>query len=86
MGINLYSENFYYQLEILEKQYPTNLQLACLKMLSWWLSTNEEANWKQLNDALYKTDLISAGKKIENSLKKGKVHVQLQLCVYIAII
>ena len=82
LGTNLLnSEEHFYKLDVIKRDFKDS-ETACFEMFLWWLRINKDANWKQLIDALKKTNLNSVADTIENSIEKGKIHVWLQLCVY----
>ena len=52
LGLNLLKEDQESQLDIIKSNHAGDNQTCCMEMFWCWLSTNTEASWEQLVEAL----------------------------------
>ena len=52
LGVKLLKEDQESQLDIIKSNHPSDNQMCCMEMFWYWLSTNTDASWQQLIEAL----------------------------------
>ena len=52
LGVKLLKEDQESHLDVIKSDHANDNQMCCMDMFSYWLSTNTDANWKQLIEAL----------------------------------
>ena len=52
LGVKLLKEDQELHLEVIKSDHAGDNQMCCMDMFSYWLSTNTDATWKQLIEAL----------------------------------
>ena len=64
-------------LEVIAADHPHSVEECCKSMLKKWLETQEDANWKQILEAIKNIGLHYIADKLENYLqgKKYKLHM-----------
>ena len=52
LGVKLLKEDQESHLDVIKSDHTGDNQMCCMEMFSYWLSTNTDATWKQLIEAL----------------------------------
>ena len=52
LGLKLLKKEQESQLDIIKSNHPGDNQMCCMEMFWYWLSTNTDASWQQLIEAL----------------------------------
>ena len=67
LGLQLLDIN---QLDIIQKNYPTDTERCCTEMLKYWLNVDTEASWDKLINALEQIGQNSLAQKIKQDILK----------------
>ena len=70
LGVKLLREDQESHLDVIKLNHTGDNQMCCIQMFSYWLSSNTDATWKQLIEALRSpaVDLSVVAAKIEKML------------------
>ena len=67
LGVKLLKDDQGSHLDVIKSDHTGDNQMCCMQMFSYWLSTNTDATWKQLVQALespaVKLTVVAAGVK-----------------------
>ena len=66
LGIQLLQEEYVHQLDIIQQNYPTNIERCCTEMFKFWLNVDTNASWDKLINVLERIGQISLAEKIRN--------------------
>ena len=61
-------------INIIRRDYPSDLGSCCMQMLEYWLKVDDEASWNKLIDALQRIHLNGIAERIRQDILLGKVY------------
>ena len=88
LGMQLLQEEYFSKLNVIEKNYPNDVEKCCGKMFGYWLSVDVQANWDKLIDALKHIQKNAMAARIRQDILIGKLicyicnYMKLYLCTY----
>ena len=71
LGLQLLQEKYVNKLNIIQKNYPSDIERCCAEMLQHWLDVDTKASWNKLVDALEKTGQNALAREIKEDICKG---------------
>ena len=71
LGEMLLKEGSVHMLQIIEENYPRDVQRCCRNMFEYWLNIDTEASWNKLIAALKEIDQNQLIGRIEKDVLKG---------------
>ena len=73
IGTQLLQEEYYYMLNVIQKNHPNDIEKCCEKMFEYWLSVDVEANWNELIHALMVIKQNAIAARVRQDILIGKV-------------
>ena len=71
LGLQLLPDNAQVQLDIIQKDNPTDARACCTKMFKYWLDVDTAASWNKLIQALKLINKNNLAEKIITELLQG---------------
>ena len=71
LGVQLLSDKYVRQLEIIRENNPTEVEARCTAMFEYWLQVETTANWSKLIKALREINQHNLAKNICNDVLQG---------------
>jgi len=81
LGIQLLQEEYVCKLNIIQQNYPNDIERRCAEMFKLWLDVDTDASWDKLINALEQIGQILLAEKIRN----GKIFSKSDHILMVAI-